>query len=686
MLQTEAAECGLAALAMVAGYHGYRTDLLTLRRRFTTSLKGMSLADMVRIAEQLGLASRALRLGPAELGQLQCPAILHWNLNHFVVLARVTAKGIVIHDPANGKRHIPWDDVSRCFTGIALECSPTPAFRKVEERQQLPWRHLLSGITGLRHVLLQIFLLALVLELLALVLPLFSQWLVDSVLLSADHDMLKVLVAGFLLVVLAQAIVSAVRAWVVLQLSTIVGLQWATRIFSHLLRLPVAWFEKRFIGDISSRFHGADTIQETLSHYFIEAILDGLLVVGIVCVMLRYSAALTLIACAGLAIYGLLRWAWYGYLCEITEKELVLTARLDSHFLETLRGIRAIKLFQRQGVRRSAWLNLLIERTNTQVSAEKLAIAYQVSERLLFGFEQAAVLWFGASLVLDNTFSMGMYLAFAAFSSQFSSRMVSLINKAVDLKMLRLQVERLADILLSEPDPPPVLAGARPVDASIVFRQVSFRFDAGEPWVVHNLSFEVGDGESVALVGPSGCGKTTLLKLLLGIFQPETGDILIGGVSLRAMGHQGMLERCACVMQDDQLFAGSILDNIAFFDPQADLIRVEACAQAAAIHQTVMALPMAYHTLIGDMGTTLSGGQRQRLLLARALYRQPQILLLDEATSHLDVDLERQINDAVARLKMTRILVAHRPETIASADRVIQVASPGRDTILHETR
>jgi ATP-binding cassette, subfamily B, bacterial CvaB/MchF/RaxB len=673
LLQTEAAECGLAALAMVAGYHGYHIDLLTLRQRFITSLKGMALADMVRIAEHLGLASRALRLELDDLMHLQRPAILHWDLNHYVVLAHVDDRGIVIHDPASGKRHLKWDEASRHFTGIALELSTTAMFRKIEEKQRLPWRQLLAGLTGWRQVLGQIFLLALLLELLALAMPLFSQWLVDSVLLSADQEMLKVLVVGFLLVVMAQAMVSAVRAWAVLQFSTLVGLQWTTRIFSHLLRLPLAWFEKRFIGDISSRFQSAATIQQTLSHYFIEAVLDGLLVIGTLCVMLRYSGILTLIAMTGLVIYGLLRWAWYDYLREVSEKQLVLQARQDSHFLETLRGIQAIKLFQRLGERRSAWLNLLIERTNTHVKAEKLAICYQVSEVLLFGLQQAAVLWFGASLVLDRSFSVGMYLAFTTYSTQFSTRMGGLIDKAVDLKMLRLQVERLADIVLSEPDPPPKPGMASPVNASIEFRHVSFRFAPNEPWVVRNLSFTVNDGESVALVGPSGCGKTTLLKMMLGILPPEEGEILIGQVPLRALGQHGMLERCACVMQDDQLFAGSLLDNIAFFDPQPDLARVEACARAAALHTIIMALPMAYHTLVGDMGTTLSGGQRQRLLLARALYRQPHILLLDEATSSLDVTLEHQINLAVARLEITRVLIAHRPETIASADRVIDI-------------
>lgn len=303
---------------------------------------------------------------------------------------------------------------------------------------------------------------------------------------------------------------------------------------------------------------------------------------------------------------------------------------------------------------------------------EKIAIAYRTANTLLVGLEQAVVLWFGASLVLDNVFSVGMYMAFASYSAQFSSRLASLIDKAVSLRMLRLQTERLADIVLTEPEPLPSLAVDMPKETSIEFRNVSFRYADNEPWVCRHLGFRVTAGESVALIGPSGCGKTTVLKLILGIFSPEEGEILVGGISLKQLGAHGIRELCASVMQDDQLFAGSMADNIAFFEPQPDMAKIEACAKMAAIHDTIVSMPMGYQTLAGDMGTTLSGGQKQRVLLARALYKQPSILLLDEATSHLDTLLEGKVNLAVSALSLTRLIVAHRPETIASADRVIR--------------
>ncbi len=674
MLQAEAAECGLAAIAMIANFHGHRIDLASLRLHCGVSLKGMTMADMVRAADRLGLAGRALRLEPREMDQLAAPCVLHWDLNHFVVLAKTGRRGIVIHDPARGRVSLGWADVSRHFTGFALELAPVAGFGAIEAKRSVPWNKALGGAPGLGHAALQIFLMAAVLEVLTLAPPLFSQWMVDGVLFSADRDLLAVLVVGAVLVAVSHAVVSAFRALAVLYVGTALGLRWMNRVFSHLLRLPLGYFERRFIGDVASRFDAVTTIQETLTTQFIEAALNGFMALGTLVLMLVYSPRLALISLAGVSAYALLRFALHRPLKETAEKEMVLDARRDSHFLETLRGIQAIKLFQRQSERRAVWWNLLIEQTAAAVRLEKLHFVHRAGASLVCGLERAAILWAGATLVLDSSFSVGMYMAFIAFSAQFSENVAGLIDKAALFALLRLSGERLSDIVLTEPEPEPLRSLAVPRDGSLEFREVAFRYAESEPWVCRDLSFTVREGESVALVGPSGSGKTTILKLVLGFFAPEQGEILIGGVPMRQLGVHGARAWCAAVMQDDQLFAGSLLDNIAFFDPCPDLARVELCATMAAIHDTIRAMPMGYHTLAGDMGTTLSGGQRQRVLLARALYKAPRILLLDEATSHLDLALEAQVSRAVAQLSLTRVIVAHRPETIRSADRVIDIS------------
>ena len=685
MLQTEAAECGLACLAMVAAHHGMQTDLPTLRLRFPLSLKGATLADLTRIAAQMQLTPRALRAELSHLSQLQLPCVLHWELNHFVVLTEVSTKGVVIHDPARGVRRLSTAEVSKAFTGVVLELTPGADFKPRVEKQTVTLRQLLGRVSGLKRSLLQIFALALALEAFMLLSPFFMQWVIDGVLVSADRDLLVTLGLGFGLLVLIQVGVGAIRSWAVLYLSATLNLQWLSNVFAHLMRLPMPWFEKRHTGDVMSRFGAVQQIQQTLTTHFIEAVLDGLLVVLTLAMMSFYSVTLTAIAVGCVLVYALLRWAFFRPLREATEEAIVFDAKKSSHFLESLRGVQSIKLFNRQEDRQAQFMNRVVDAMNAHIATRKLDLVFSVAHKLVFGLERIAVVWVGALLVLDRSFSVGMLFAFFAYKEQFALRVSGLIDKVVELKMLKLQSERLADIVLTAPEAE-VLVPARSMASasnsahtapSLELRGVGFRYSDSDPILLRDLNLVIAPGESVAIVGPSGCGKTTLLKLMLGIHPPQRGEILLGGVPLAQVGLRAWRERFATVMQDDQLFAGSISDNISFFDPQADAAWVQQCARIASVNDDIDAMPMGYHTLIGDMGTSISGGQKQRLLLARALYKRPQFLFLDEATSALDVDRERLVNAAVRQLNITRIIVAHRPETIASAGRVI-VLSEGR--------
>ncbi|HWH74738.1 MAG TPA: peptidase domain-containing ABC transporter [Methylibium sp.] len=672
LLQTEAAECGLACLAMVAANHGLKTDLATLRQRFSLSLKGATLADLVRMAGAMDLAARPLRAELEHLEQVQTPCILHWDLNHFVVLAGVKRGIATIHDPARGERRMPLAELSRHFTGVVLELSPGAGFQPKVERQQVGWRQLLGPVSGLKRSLAQIFVLALALEVFVLLSPFLLQWVVDGVLTSNDRDLLFTLAIGFALLVGLQAMTGALRSWAVLYLSSTLNLQWLGNVFAHLMRLPVEWFEKRHAGDVMSRFGAIRQIQQTLTTSFIEAVLDGLLVVATLAMMFVYSATLSAIALAAVALYAGLRWAFFRPLREATEEHIVHDAKSATHFLESLRGVQAIKLFGRQDERRARFMNLVVDAMNADIATRKLDLVFASAHKLLFGLERVAVIGVGALLVMGGGFTVGMLFAFLAFKETFAQRVAGLIDKAVELKMLKLQAERLADIVLAAPERETEGSlGARAVEPRLELNELRFRYADTEPEVLAGCSLTVEPGESVAIVGPSGCGKTTLLKLVLGIHAPQGGEIRVGGVPLAQLGLARWRRMIGTVMQDDQVFAGSIADNIAFFDTQADVAWIEECARLACVHDEIAAMPMGYHTLIGDLGASLSGGQKQRILLARALYKRPQILLLDEATSALDVDRERQVNVAIRGLNITRVIVAHRPETIASAGRVV---------------
>jgi ATP-binding cassette subfamily B protein RaxB len=578
----------------------------------------------------------------------------------------------VIHDPARGLLCLKLAELSRHFSGVLLELQPAAGFQPARESQHVSLRQLLGPVRGLKRSLLQIFTLALALEVFVLLSPFFMQWVVDGALVSADRDLVLTLGIGFGLLVLVQAATAAARSWAVLALSASLNLQWLVNVFAHLLRLPVAWFEKRHAGDIWSRFGAVQHIQRTLTTSFIEAVLDGLLVLLTLVMMLLYSPLLTALVLGAVAGYGLLRWAFFGPLRRASEEALVFEARQSSHFLESLRGVLAIKLFNAQGERQSRFSSLVVETMNAQLTVRKLELVFTVLHRLLFGLERVGVVWLGALLVIDQRLSLGMLFAFVAYKETFAARVSALVDKAVDLKMLRLQGERLADIVLTAPELEAEAAEApRPLDGSLELRDLRFAYADGEPEVLRGVNLRIEAGESVAIVGPSGCGKTTLLKLMLGVHQPTAGEVLVGGVPLGRAGLHAWRDHVGVVMQDEPLFSGSLLDNISFFSPEPDADWAQACARLACVHDEIAAMPMGYHTLIGDMGAALSGGQKQRVLLARALYKRPKILLLDEATSSLDVERERAVNQAIRHLALTRVIVAHRPETIQSAGRVI---------------
>ncbi len=679
VLQAASSECGLACLAMVADHHGLRLSLNELRQRFPLSLKGGTLRDLIKVADRLGLQARPLRLEPAQLCHLRLPAVLHWDLNHFVVLESAGRSRFVIHDPARGRLRLTRGELSGHFTGVALELAPTSGFQPQAASRPVSLRQLTGRVRGLGRAVTLLLLLSLSLQVFVVIGPFFLQWTVDQVLVSADRDLLTVLALGYGLVLLLQVGVGLLRGWAVVWLSARLGLVWLGNVFAHLVRLPLDFFEKRHLGDVVSRMTSVRSIQRTLTTSFVEAVIDGLMSVATLAMMLIYSMKLAAVSLAAVALYLTLRSVLFRTVKSGTERQLVAAARQQSHLLETIRGMQSVKVAGIEAQRISSYANLMNDTVNRDVVLARLSLGFTTASGLVFGVERIAVIWIGALLALENVFSVGMLIAYLSYKDQFATRVAALIDKWMELRMLRLHGERLADIALTPPEERLAQAAEPepPATAGLEVCAVSFRYAEGEPPVLRHLSFRVEAGESVAIVGASGCGKTTLVKLMLGLLRPSEGRILVGGRDIGSVGLGNYRTIVGAVMQDDQLFAGSVAGNIALGSEAVDQARVEAAARLAAVHDDIAAMPMGYHSLIGDMGTVLSGGQKQRVLLARALYRRPRILFLDEATSHLDLTRERRVNEAIAKLELTRIIVAHRPETVASADRIL-VMSGGR--------
>lgn len=676
--QTEASECGLACLAMVCGYYGKNIDLIALRQRFNLSARGATLAGINDIAAQLEMSTRALSLDLDDISALKTPCILHWDFNHFVVLVSGKHRRFVIHDPARGRRTVGLAEMSQYFTGVALELWPNSQFTAETVKNRVRLGTLIRSISGIKGALTKIFCFSVVIETINLVVPIGTQLVMDHAIPAGDKGLLTLICAGLLFFILLRTAISTMRSWSSMIMETLINVQWQAGLFTHLMHLPLSFFERRKLGDIQSRFDSLDKLRKTFTTSLVGAIMDGIMVVCVLIMMVLYGGSLTLVVLGFSAVYVLIRLLTYDRYRQLSEESLIRGARAGSFFMETLYGIATVKMQGMSNRRSSHWLNLEIDTINTGIKVTKMDLLFGGLNTFIASCDQVVILWLGTSLVIDNQMTIGMFVAFGVFREQFSDRLASLTNFLLQLRMMSLHNERISDIALHQREPEKMRlcdkAEGRPI--LLETRDLSYRYDSQSKAVFSELSLHIAPGESVAITGPSGAGKTTLMKVLCGLFDAETGCVMADGVDIRQLGVNNYHKMIGCVMQDDRLFSGSIMENICGFTEDIDVEWMVECAQASYIHDTIMEMPMGYETLIGELGEGLSGGQKQRLFIARALYRKPGMLFMDEATSALDSESENYVSQAIKQLNITRVMIAHRESTINAADRVITLQAP----------
>lgn len=680
VLQTESAECGLACVAMIASFFGHETDLNSLRQRFSFSSHGATLKQIIEICASLKLNGRALKLDVEHLSELETPCILHWEMKHFVVLKAVKRDHVIIHDPAFGVKTCSIKEVSDLFTGIALELTPTHEFQAKTEKSVLQLNQLWHSIRGVKRSLILLITLSFLLQFFAILSPYYVQLVVDDVLLRSDTNLLKVLAAAFVFLLLIEVFTSYCRQTLILSLASKLNLQMGTNLFDHLIRLPVDYFIKRHMGDIVSRFSSLQQVRELLTNGIVSVAIDGVMALIMLAIMFIYSTTLGFVVLTVSLTYAVLRMAFFRPFRQLNEEKILAAAQENSHFMETVRAIQTIKLFSREALRQNQWQNKLVKCLNKEIQIAQYQINFSVCNRILFGLENIAIIYLGAMAVMDSLLSVGMLLAFISYKTKFIDATDKLIVKWIEFKMLGLHLERLSDIVFSpkdhyfakqnEPLQNAVLDNPE-ISGALRVRNLSYSYSSIDSPVFENLSFDIHAGETVAIVGASGIGKSTLLRCLMSLLSGSTGEVLADNRNIEELPNYR--KQIAGVLQDDQLMEGSIADNISCFDTTPDMNWLIECAKVACVHEEIMQSSMQYNTLVGDMGDSLSGGQKQRILLARALYRRPKIIFMDEATSHLDIDNEALINRHIKALNMTRIVIAHRPQTIGSADRVYEM-------------
>ncbi|MEV8635144.1 peptidase domain-containing ABC transporter [Streptosporangium sp. NPDC051023] len=673
VLQNTATECGAACLAMVLSYHGRRVSLQEISDRLQIGRDGLSAKALREGAVECGLTSRAFSLAPADLARVPMPAIVHWEFKHFVVVERWAEDRVDIVDPGRGRRRLTPEEFDEGFTGVLLAFEPGPGFTRGRSTAGAAWRRRFVRALLVRRkgLLAQVLLTSLLLQLLGLALPFFSEALVDRVLPAGAQGLLTLIGAGLVLAAATQFAVGYLRSVLLVAIRASADAELTGGVVSHLVALPYRYFALRGKGDLMTRAGSVAVLRDMLTGQVLSALLDGPLAVGYLILVFSWDTVFGLCLLAFAATQVLLLLATARKVGLLTQEELSAFSATQSQLVQAIGGIETLKASGSEHRAVEQWSRHFTTQLNADMRgglAQGLLEAALGTLRLL---APLALLWVGAWRVLDGELTLGALLALNALASAALTPIGSLMASLQGLQQAGAHFDRLSDILASEPEPTAGIEVLR-LRGSVELHGVGFRHDPRGPWTLRGISVSISPGQKIALVGPSGAGKSTLARLLLALHTPSEGQLSYDGVPLSELNLRSLRRQFGVVTQEPSLFTGSIRENIALNAPDAPMERVIQAAELACLHDEISAMPMGYETLLME-GGGLSGGQKQRLALARALLSRPKVLLLDEATSHLDSTTEARIEANLGWLTQTRIVIAHRLSTVKDADLILVV-------------
>jgi ATP-binding cassette subfamily B protein len=673
--QLSATDCGIAALGMVLRYYGKDIPLAEIRQAVGVGRNGTTASSLLRAGRLFGLRARGVRAEVEDLSGLPRSTILHWDFGHYVVLDGVGTDFIRIVDPAVGRRRVPLTQLRRAFTGVALVFEPSETFAPGKAKTNSA-AGLLKQILERRGLLTRVLTISAIIQILSAVLPIVTGVLIDRVVPQRSYSLLFLLATAYIAFQLFNAVATFIRAHLLLYLQTQVEAGFTLRFLDHLIELPYSFFQQRTAGDLMMRFGSNASIKEIVTSTTLSTVMDGFMVSLYLILLMLANVRLTLmvitIAATRLLLIVLMRRQQRELLAETLE----ISARSQTYQVEMLSGMETLKAMGLEHRAAENWSNLFVESLNISIKRGRLDAIFAALQSILGTASTLVVMFCGTYFVLKGSFTLGTMVAFNGLVAAFFGPLTSLISAGVQFQMLETYLERINDVINTAPEQKTgSVALAKKLTGAISLEGVSFRYAKSDPLVLEGVSITVPPGYRVALVGPTGSGKSTLARLMAGLYEPSEGRILFDGKSLITLDLRSVRSQLGIVTQDTQLFGGTMRQNVALANPQMGLDQVIYAAKLARIHDEIAAMPMGYETILADRGLSLSGGQRQRLALARALACCPAILVLDEATSHLDAVTEEFVNQNLARLRCTRIVIAHRLSTVRGADLIIVLDS-----------
>ncbi|MEV6812025.1 peptidase domain-containing ABC transporter [Micromonospora sp. NPDC051296] len=674
-LQLTTVECGAACLAMVLSHHGRRTSVSHTRQRCAPGRGGVSALAIAQAARSYGMRVRGLRGEPTAMPHVALPAIAHWERDHFVVVERWNSRYVDIVDPAWGRRRVTKQQFDEGLSDAVLELRPGPDFDTSGDEGPSSAKILVRMITrlpGIRFLLLQVLLVTVALQVFGLALPVTTKFIVDEVFGLSRDDLVALLGLALLVIIAAQVIAAYLRALLLIYLQGRIDWQLLVGFAGHLYRLPLRFFHQRTTGDLATRINGIAALRDLIANQTLTATLDAMLVLTYFVLMFAFDPVLASVVAAVLVIQVVIVASTHGRARDLLARSIAAQTGVNEYVIQTISGISTVKAVGAERRVVDELTDRIVDWSATTLRRNHLGAGLDTATGMLRMLTPLLVLWLGAWRVLDGQLSIGTLLGFTWLAAAVLAPMSTLLANWQRLQVAAVQLERIGDVLKAAPerggdqDPRPGPEGSR-----LELRDVTFHYDEGSPPAVSDVTLAVEPGQRVAIVGRSGAGKTTLAMLMLGLYQPTSGEIRCDGVPLPDIAPVALRRRFGVVLQEPFTMRASIRDNIAFGLPEATLDDVVWAARIAEVDPEVNQLPLGYDTPLAERGVGLSGGQLQRLAIARALVRRPSILVFDEATSHLDAETEQRIVANLREVTCTQVVIAHRLSTIQNADVIV---------------